>query len=496
MKIGVASFSHETCTFCPKPTTIEDFEKGGVYYGQEVLDAFRGIPNYINGFIKAADEYSDCELVGILAASRSRGGSSGSWLTTECFDKYSNGIATGLKEAENIDGVLLALHGAMAASGHLKPEAEITRRVRKAVGPDVPIMVTLDLHANEDHELTDASDGVFILKTYPHVDSEDIGYNAAKCIIQTIKGDLNPTMAIKKPGVITPSVFQWTGESPGKDIMDRAKKWENEPDCISVSVAFGFAYADVPDAGATVIVITNDNQELAEKIAKDVSDFIWDNREIFANKKLLKTKEGVKKAISLAKNGYTPVIIADHSDRTGDGTHILRELIKQDAENFCIATLTDQKVINDLRSFNVGDRVNVNVGGFASCWSGKPVELSGTIRYLDDCEYKLSGPMRKGATTRLGTTLVLEFGKKNYIIITPTLHQVLEDSIFPAVGLNLEQIKIAILKSRIHFRAFFDEAAGSIVIIDAPGLGPADLTQYQYQNHPKDLFPIAEKWRK
>ena len=293
MRIAVASFSHETCTFCPKPTTVEDFEAGGILYGPDVIEGSRGIPSYINGFIRAAEAHREVELVGILAASRSRGGSSGSWLTRECFDKYSKEIAEGLRAAGKVDGVLLALHGAMAATGYLKPEAEIVRRVRTAVG-DIPIMVTLDLHANEDHELTDAADGVFILKTYPHVDSEEIGMEACECLIHTVRGEFAPTMAIRKPKVFTPSVFQWTGEYPGKDIMERAEKWEKEePSCFSVSVAFGFAYADVPDVGATVITVTNNDQDLAEKIADAVSDYIWSLREPFAGKILPKTEEGV-----------------------------------------------------------------------------------------------------------------------------------------------------------------------------------------------------------
>ena len=123
MKIAVASFSHETCTLCPRPTTVEDFERGGVYLGEEVLDRVRGIPTYMNGFIKAAEEESDVELVGVLSAAKSWGGSSGSWLTQDCFDKYSLGIEEGLKKAGKLDGVLLALHGGMAATGVPRPRS-------------------------------------------------------------------------------------------------------------------------------------------------------------------------------------------------------------------------------------------------------------------------------------------------------------------------------------------------------------------------------------
>jgi len=496
LKIAVASFSHETCTFCPRPTTVEDFEAGGVLYGEEVLERARGIPSYINGFIKAADEEDDVKLVGILAASRSRGGSSGSWLTEECFDKYSQGIADGLREAGEVDGVLLALHGAMAATGYPRPEAEVVRRAKAAVG-DAPIMVTLDLHANEDSELTDAADGVFILKTYPHVDSQEIGYTAARCMIDTLRGGFKPTMALRKPGVMTPSVYQGTGESPAREIMDRARGWERrEEDCYCVSVAFGFAYADVPDVGATVIAVTDDDTALAERIAEDVSDYIWSLREPFAGKKLPKTREGVAQAIKLAKAGETPVIIADHSDRMGDSTHVLRELMRQGATDFCVATISDEAAIKKLGKSRIGDTVQVKVGGHSDCYSGEPADIRGNLEYLGDCSYVLTGPMSHGDTRRLGVSAVLGFGENNHVILTPTLHQVLDDAILTAVGLSLDDLDIVAIKSRVHFRAFYNDAAGSIVVVDAPGLGPADLSQHTYENIPGDIYPVGVKWRK
>jgi len=159
----------------------------------------------------------------------------------------------------------------MAVNGILKPEAEIVRRVREVVG-DIPVFVTLDLHANEDHELSDIADAVFIVKRYPHYDAYLQGQRAARILIRTIKGSYKPTMATQKPGVITPSVFQGTGVSPAMEIMERARRWENRETDVFVSVAFGFAYADVPDVGATVMVVTNDDLQLSERIAKDMSD--------------------------------------------------------------------------------------------------------------------------------------------------------------------------------------------------------------------------------
>ncbi len=495
LRIAVASFFHETCTVCPKRTTVEDFEKGGVFYGKDAIETDRGIPSYINGYIKAAEEGS-VELVGILSASRSWGGSSGSWLTKECFDKYSNGIAEGLKKADKLDGVLLALHGAMAAEGYMRPEAEIVRRARKTVG-NIPIMVTLDMHANEDHELTDVADGVFVLKSFPHVDSEEIGLKAGRCLIKTIRGEFKPTMAIKKPGIITPGVFQCTLFNPTKQIYDRAREWEaKEKDAYCVNVALGFPYADVPDAGTTVIAVTNNNKQLAEKIVQDMSDFIWSIREPFANQRVPKVKEGVDIVLKAVQAGKRPVVIADHGDRTGDGTHILKELLARGAKNFAIATITDQRAIGELEKSGLGKKVVVNVGGYATKLSGEPVQLTGTVEFLGDGSYVLAGPLSRGRKTNLGTVVVLNLGDNNHVIITPVLHQVLDNAIFKAYGIDFGKLDIIVLKSRVHYRAFYENVAAEKVSIDTPCLGPADLRTIPYKNVPKDLYPIGEKWHK
>ncbi|UCC98002.1 MAG: M81 family metallopeptidase [Phycisphaerales bacterium] len=477
IRIAVATFSHETCTFAPKPTTVEDWE----YFGPPTADIIDTFSGYIGGFRRMCDEFGGVELMGITSPRSARGGSSGSWNTTDAFDKYTHLMAEDLKKAGHLDGLFLALHGAMAVTGIPKPEAEIVRRLRKVVGR-IPIMVTLDLHANEDHELSDAADAVFIIKRYPHYDTALIGERAARVMIKTIRGDYIPTMATRKPGVITPSVFQGTGVSPAMEIMERARRWECQHRDVYVSVVFGFAYADVPDAGATVMVVTNNDQRLADRIANDMSDYIWRTRKAFAGKTLPKTNEGVALAIKAAKAGRTPVIIADHSDRTGGSSHILEELIRQGAENFCITTLRDEQAIDRIKAcYNAGDSIAIRIGGNLDKFAGNPVEINGKIEFLG--EY--------GAEA----IVVLHFGKNNRIILTPTLRQVTNTSIFGPLGINFKELDIIVLKSRVHFRRGYHETgvAGAIFEVDAPGWGPADLTMLPYKNIPKDLYPVYRR---
>ena len=473
MKIAVARFSHETCTFCPRPTTIEDWE----FYGPPTRDLFTSDRGYIGGFKNMCEELGGVELIGILSPRGARGGSSGSWITREAFDKYSDLIVEDLKQAGNLDGVFLALHGAMAVTGIPKPEAELVRRVRETVG-GIPIMVTLDLHANEDHELSDAADAVFIIKRYPHYDSALQGERAARVMIRTIRGEYKPVMTTRKPGVITPSVYQGTGVSPSMEIMERARRWENQNRDVYVSVAYGFAYADVPDVGATVMVVTNNDLGLADRIADDMSDYIWRRREVFAGKMLPKTKEGVALAIEAAKDGKTPVVIADHSDRTGGSTHILEELINQGAKNFCITTLRDEKAIEKIKNeAKVGDSISVDLGGYSDKFAGNPVRVDGKVTFLGDYAS--------------GTVAVLLLGENNHVILTPELNQVTDTGIFEPLGIDFYTLDIVVLKSRVHFRRGYHETdiAGAIFEVDAPGWGPSDLTVLPYENIPKDIYP-------
>ena len=479
-RIGIATFSHETCTFCPRPTGIEEFEYyGPPLKGDEVLIA----DSYIRGFVERIQEYGGIQLEGITSPRDAVGGSSGSWITKEAFDKYTGAMQDDIRTNSPYDGIYLSLHGAMAVTGIPKPEAEIVRRIREVAG-DIPIIVTLDLHANEDHELSDVASGIIIIKRYPHYDTHYQGERAARLMINTLRGDYKPVMSTRKPGVITPSVYQGTGVSPAMEIMERARRWEDRIPGAYVSVAFGFAYADVPDVGATVMVITNNDKELADRIADDMNEYIWRVRHEFAGKKLPKTAEGVRLSIKAAEDGKTPVVLADHSDRTGNSTHILAELIKQGAKNFCIATISDKKLIDQLKESGAqaGDKINVMVGGYADEYAGEPVEISGTLEYFD----------KYG---RFDKTAVVRFGDNNTVIITPELHQVTDAGIIDDLDLNINEMDIISLKSRVHFRrGFFENGlAGAIFEVDAPGLGPADLTTIEYKNIPKDIYPVYRK---
>jgi microcystin degradation protein MlrC len=492
LKIGVAEFSHETCTFCPDPTTIALLEPH-VKRGQAMLDKVRGIPTYVNGFMKVA-EAEGLTLLPILSVGMAPGGFT-SWFETECFDKYSYEIAEGLKQAGPLDGVLLALHGAMAVTGVPKPEAELVRRVRRAVG-DIPIMVTLDLHANEDAELTEAADAVFILKTYPHIDSEEIGMVAARCMVETLKGNFKPTQALRKPGIMSASIYQASAYHPMKLVYDRCRVWEKQDGVYCVSVAPGFAYADVPDVGMSVIAVANDDRALAERIADDVSALAWSLKEALSEP-LPSPAEAVALAIKHISVGEKPVVLADGSDRTGDSTHVLKELLAQGATNWAIPGIADPRASHYLaENHKVGDQVTVSIGGWASEHSGEPVEVEGTVEFIGRPSFTLVGPMGKGAKVQDGLVVSLNLGSNRHVVVSERMRGANDSAPLTAVGIDVSTLDIVILKDRVHHRAFWDDVAKVDIRVDSPGIGVADLTKLHYDNVPTDTYPVGAKWRK
>ncbi|OGD58997.1 hypothetical protein A3K78_10850, partial [Candidatus Bathyarchaeota archaeon RBG_13_52_12] len=367
------------------------------------------------------------------------------------------------------------------------------RRVRKVVGP-VPIMATFDLHANEDEEMANAADGVFILKTYPHLDEHQIGLAAGKCIIETIRGSFKPVMAFRKPRIICASVFQGSSVHPMKLVYDRCREWEKKG-VYCASVAPGFAYADVPDVGASVFVVTDADHELAEEAAQDLSNLMWSIRGDLT-RELPGAKEGVAQVIRMVKEGTKPVVIAYHDDRLGDGTHVIRELLDQGAVNWCCAGLADPKALRTLKEkHKVGDRVTFKLGGWLDPISGEPVEVTGRVEFLGSAEWIETGPMGRGAHEKVDLVASLDLGRNRHVVVTERLSAPLSADPLKALGLDVDSFEIVELKDRVHHRAWWDTWSAADFPVDPPGLGPANLSILDYRYLPWDIYPIGEKYR-
>jgi len=491
LRIAVMHFAHETVTFLPYDTTLDDFiYEGSPARGEALLNS--APRSYIGGFVKVAQEHANIELVGVESPLGSKKGSGSGWITKDAFDTLLDKMIADLKAQGPFDGAYLSLHGAMGVRDVAKPESIIAARVREVVGPKAFIVGTFDPHGNEDAEFLRHADLAFTIKYYPHYDGYLQGERAARTLIRACRGDYKPTTATRKPPILTPSVLQWTGQSPWMDLVQRALVWEaREPD-VYVNFYYGFAFADVVDAGMCFQVMTNGNPELANHVADDMANTAWRLREeLVHGTKVYYMKEAVKLGKEALAKKQFPIVFADHSDRTGAATWLLEQIIAQGMSNTLIGTIADADVIEALRKkgVKVGDKFDMEIGGKLDPSAGKPVRITGTV-------YTVSGAAgRPEYGTKAGGSQLwvsIKFGEGNVVIISPYLHQNTEPETWLSIGINPADFKAFAIKSRVHFRrGYYDNGYAKTILLcepETPFVGTVHLEALNYKHLPRDKF--------
>ncbi len=474
IRIAVLHFVHETVTFLRNDTTLQDFlYEGSPAAGEALLNSDRR--SYIGGFVKLAREHDVVELVGIESPLWPRTGSGSGWVTSEAYETFVGRMLAELRSQGPFDGAYLALHGAMAVRGVPRPEAELARRVREVLGRDACIAATFDPHGNEDEAFLRYADMAFCGKYFPHYDSYLQGERAARCLLRAIRRDYRPATVTLKVPIISPTVVQWTGASPWMDLVQRALTWEaREPDAY-VNVFFGFPWSDVPDAGMTIQAMTNADPALARRIAEDMAATAWRWRDrLLTSTQIHTIAQGVALARQAVARGETPVVLADHSDRSGYATWLLREIIAQDLSNALIATVTDAAAIRALQAQGAkpGDAFDLPIGGLVDPSAGDPVRIVGNVRNVVEHAGRVA--------------ISIGFGRDNVLVLSPYLVQVQEPVALAAMGLDPGAFQVIAIKSRVHFRRGFDDSgfAKTILLVEPaePFLGTVRLDALNYQN--------------
>jgi microcystin degradation protein MlrC len=365
-----------------------------------------------------------------------------------------------------------------------RPEADIARRVREVVGRGAFIAGTFDPHGNEDEEFLKQADMAFCVKYFPHYDAYLQGERAARMLIRAIRGDYAPSTVTVKVPILAPSVMQWTGASPWMDLVQRALTWEaREPD-LYVNVFFSFAFADVPDVGMTIEAMSNGKPELARKAADDMAAWAWRHRqELLNTAKVFPIPEGVTLAKQALARGDWPVVLADHSDRSGSATWVLQQVIEQDLGDTMIATIADRAAVEAVKAkgLKAGDAFDMEVGGRADESAGAAVRVKGTIALVAHA---------------FGRDWVsVAFGRNNLVVLSEYLTQVM----YPAdlEGFGADRFKVFAIKSRVHFRRGFDDSgfAKTILLVEPeqPFLGTVRLDALPYKNvDVKKFYPFGD----
>jgi len=484
-KIIIAEFKHETNTFSNEKTGKKEFNDTYIKYGKEIEDFFKNTKVEMGAFIDASRE-ENFKIIPTIAATANAGGP----VTRDMFDLVKTNIINMINKEKNIDGILLSLHGAMVLEDAPDGEGEILEAIRKVIGKDIPIVVTLDLHANITEKMVINANGLFPYDNYPHTDTYARGYEAVINLARMLRKEIKPVIRIKKLPLLSPTLE--TNKSPYKEFLDMAHYWEENPKVISVSIVAGFPYADIYEGGVTVIAQTNDDVPLAEKIVEEIGRGIIKEHKNFV-KKTLSIEEAIKIGMEAPES---PVILADVADNTGcgspgDGTQLLRKLVEMKAKNVGFANIPDPDTVEKSIKAGVGNSVSVRLGGKSNYNLGESIEVSAIVKTITDGRFVNKGPMFKGLHNNVGRTVVLDIDGIE-VIVTERRFQPWDPEIFRRVGIEPTDKQILVVKSTLHYREAFGKFAGKMIDVEAPGLAPADIKILDFKNIRRPIFPLDQ----
>ncbi len=486
MRIVIGEIAHETNTFCPGQTTEEHFRARGWVSGQGVIERYEGVRSDLGGMIAAANERGH-EIVPTLATWAEPWGT----IARSTFDRLLGDLIDGIKAAKKsgpIDAVCLALHGAGVAEGTDDLEGSILSAVRDVVGPDVPVIATLDLHGNVTQTMVDKATVLLGCHLYPHVDANERGIEAIELAEKIAAGKLKPVSHLIQPPMIIPT--STTDVDPAKAINAVCAAWEAKAGVIDCTFMHGFPYTDIPRVGVTIIATTDGDPDLARTTAEAVANELWASREGFTLDPI-SPEEAIERA--LAFDGR-PVVINETSDNPGggapgDATHLLRALLAAKTPETCFGAVFDPVTAKQAHEAGAGATIEVSLGGRSGSLYGKPIQATATVVALSDGKFKASSPMLAGMPFDLGPSCRLEIEGID-VVVTSRRSQVFDQEIFLLHGIDVTTYKIVALKSSQHFRAAFVPIAAEIIRADTPGATAIDLHAIPYKRLEGEYWPL------
>lgn len=491
MRIASGGIQHETNTFATTPTTLADFIRdsdcGPELSGGEVLISRCRNTGTIHGGYIAGAEAAGVELLPLLNARAQPAGK----VQQSAFDTMLTWFLDRLKAVLPVDGVLLDLHGAMISDRHDDAEGAFIAAVREVVGPDVPIVVTLDLHANISARMAQLSNVIIGFDTYPHVDMYERGFEAAQLLARMIRGEVRPVMEFRQLPLLTMPPMQCTLREPMQTLMSRVHQMEQENGVLTATVAMGFPFADIHDAGVSILVTVDGDRALAVRKADELAGWLWELRD--ALQPQLTTMEEVMRYCDAHPNEGL-VIVADGSDNPGggapcDGTVALRAMIDAGFKGGVVGILCDPETAAQAHAAGVGKTIPVRLGAKVDDRHGTPIERPAYVRALCDGRYVHQGPMMRGVADSFGPMATLIVGGVEVVVGTHR-RQLLDAEMLHIAGIDPTSRRLLVVKSCVHFRAHLGPLASRIFDADTPGVHRPDFACFQYQHVRRPVYPL------
>ena len=534
-RVVLAMMKHETNTFSPVPTDLARFSKGAErpLAGAEILAAYRGTGSCTAGFIDEA-EAAGVEIVPSIAANAPPSGP----VHTAAYEYICDAILEAV--AGGCDAILLDLHGAMVTERHEDGEGELLTRIRE-IAPDVPIGVTLDMHANLYPAMVEHADLVAGYQTYPHVDYHETGVRAARPIFAMLRGEARAVTAWGNRPMLPHVMRQGSGDFPNRELQARAREMEAEG-ALAVSLFTGFPHADITNAGLSCVVVTDGDRAAAEEMRDELLGFAWANREAFVYRiepladSIARARGAAAKAGAdpdgtapsagagsasdgvgegplagqgsgsgdgpLARHpaarGDGPVVLLDHYDNaasggTMDSMTVLRAVLEAELEDVAVFAIHDPGAVRELIAAGIGAETTVMLGGKidmpAINMAGEPLEVTGRVKLISEGRFRNLGPAGTGIEMNMGPTVVLDTGRVEIVVISRH-HEPNDLNCFLSLGIDPRTRRYLLLKSRIHYRAGFSDVARDIIECAGTGVCTSDYDMLDFRNVRRPIYPL------
>lgn len=498
--VVVGAFAHETNTFVPEPVDRGNFQDREEYLGEAVVTNLRGTETAVGGVIDAAAEL-DIDLVHTVSAFATPGGV----VERETYEFYTERILDGVRDhLSELDGVILPLHGAMVAEHLDDGEGPLITAVRELVGPDVPVVVTLDLHANVTEEMVRSADALVAYETYPHLDKAETGRCGLELLARAMRGEISPTMHFERPPTLVFQPKAYTPSGPMAEVMALAREHETRDGVLKANVLPGFYHADIPEMGVTTPVVTDDDPGLAREVSRDLATTIWERREAFVEE-YPKPPEAVREAKRIVDGlgpDDGPVVMAEFGSNPGgggasNGTTVLREFLDQGVENAGWAIMHDPEAVADCIDAGVGERLTTTIGGKTDDKHGEPIaDLDGYVKAVTDGRYVNTGTSHSGygVQNAIGRTVRFQCGPNDSItvVLAERRASAFDAEIWRHVGQPPERLDVICIPSLIAFLGDYEPLSSDVILVDTPGLSAVNPARFDYEKIPRPVYPLDE----
>ncbi len=485
MRVGIVALLQESNTFIDGVTTRRHFEEDLLARGEAVRERLAGAAHEVGGFFEGL-EAEGIEAAPVFAARAYPYGV----IEAETFDALVAEMLEALREAGPLNGVLAAPHGATVAENHEDADGWWLSEVRRVIGPDVPLIATLDPHTNLSEDMVAATDALLAYHTNPHLDQRETGLRAARLMARTLRGEARPVQAAAFPPLAINIQCQNTSEPPLKEFYEWGAMLEADHRVLSQSLVLGFPYADVVEMGSSVVVVTDGDSELARRLADGLAEDLWNRRNDF-----VPVFVSVQHAVDRTAAGTERVLLLDMGDNVGGGapahgTLLLHELHRRGVRPAFVC-LYDPESVRAAEAAGPGARLTLSLGGEGDSLHGGPLETECEVVSLHEGRFRETAARHGGFMDfDQGRTAVVRTDRGITVMLTSRRMPPFSLEQLRSCGVDPLAFRVIVAKGVIAPLAAYGPVVDRIIHVNTPGVTCADMTQLPFHHRRRPMFPF------